>query len=501
VNPCSPIVAPRPPQPGTGKRAVAAAVAAALVAQPAHALLLGEPQVRSYLGRPLDVRIPVEGSGVDSADASCFSVLPQRTAGAPSIGRAQLSLEQQGGRSFLRVRSSESVNEPAAVLRVQAGCDGKGTLVREFGLLIDPMPAAAASAPLVVASSSEDVAVVQPAAIPAPAQATPVRTHAVARKSARHHASIAPPAHARAGSPAASPRQAVHRGGFMLKLSGAVLDLTPSRHIDEAQRAQLREARALLDADDYTSAMLALRDRIEALQRRMAQLQVEVASAQGAPAPSTPVRAAAAPGPGASVVATAPRAQPASRVPAAARQLIDASWWWVLVALLGLAALFLPVWRMARRRKLSAPVAEEPSFASREGVETGRFVAPPALQASGIAAVKAAAATSPELLADDTEEAIRNARDLYNAGDRLQAAGVLRLAIEAHPERVAPWLPLFDLLLRERLATEFAELARGFRSLHGASPAWKTVQRAGQQIDPGNALYREDAAAEHQAAA
>ena len=47
----------------------------------------------------------------------------------------------------------------------------------------------------------------------------------------------------------------------------------------------------------------------------------------------------------------------------------------------------------------------------------------------------------------------------------------------------------FDLLMRERLVTEFAELARGFRAVHATSPAWKTVQRAGQQIDPGNALY------------
>jgi len=471
-------------------RVLVAAVAAALVAQPSHAFLLGEPEIRSYLGRPLDLRIPVDGAGADSAEASCFSVLPVREAGVPAISRAGLSLEQQAGRSYLRVRSNEPVNEPASVLRVQVSCNGNGTMVRQFGLLLDPMPASLPSAPIVVAeyASQTTPAATTASVIPLPppreSRAAPAPA---ARKAARHH-STARTAHARHDSPQLHARSNVaHTGGYLLKLSGPVLDLSPSRGLAESQRVALREARALLDADDYTSAMLALRDRIDVLQRRMAQLQQQATALD------------------------APRAAPKAAVPAvalphmssAARPFVDASWGWILVALLGLMALFLPVWRLARRRK-SAPssvLVESPrADSAKQGVETGRFAPPPMVHAP-IVKSKALANASPEVLAGDTEEAIRNARDLYNAGDRLQAAGVLRLAIEAHPERVAPWLPLFDLLMRERLATEFAELARGFRALHGASPAWKTVQRAGQQIDPGNAMYREDASAAQQAAA
>lgn len=146
--------------------------------------------------------------------------------------------------------------------------------------------------------------------------------------------------------------------------------------------------------------------------------------------------------------------------------------------------------------------AEDVAYAAVVFTQCERFAPPPPeVIAPQAAAAAPASAGAPALALDDTEEAIRSARDLYNAGERLQAAGVLRLAIESHPERVAPWLPLFDLLLRERLVTEFAELARGFRALHGASPAWKTVQRAGQQIDPGNSLYGADSGAAHEAAA
>jgi hypothetical protein len=272
-------------------------------------------------------------------------------------------------------------------------------------------------------------------------------------------------------------------GGYLLKLSGPVLDLAPVASVGEAQRAQLREARALLEGDDFTSQMLALRARIDTLQKQVAQLQA-LATRLDASKPDT--AAAIAQGP----------AQPSR-----ARRIADAAWSWALVALLGLLALLWPLSRVlrGRRRDEVAELVVKPGAAPK-GVETGRFVAPPPEVLAPDAVVSAPATPSGPAAIDDTEEAIRNARDLYNAGERLQAAGVLRLAIESHPERVAPWLPLFDLLMRERLATEFAELARGFRALHGASPAWKTVQRAGQQIDPANPLYQ-DEHSPHQAAA
>jgi len=456
-------------------RALPCAIAAALLATPSHALMLGEPEVRSYLGRPLDLRIPVQGSGADAVDASCFEVLAQPQGGVSTLTRATLEVEQVGPQTYLRVRSTAPVVEPASLLRVRAACPpSNGLLVRQYGILLDPMPASVASAPL-VADATPPVA--------APAQA------AVAAVSP-----LPPPARAR------SPHKSAHKphaswhgkrahhatplagGAFHLRLSGPVLDLAPSRNITDAQRALLREARTLMDGDDYASAMLALRDRIDTLQKRLEALQSEAARIETAARAQPKVALAPAPG-----------------ERAAALRLIDGAWLWALLALLGLAALLMPLTRWMRRRKpaeIAEPVAKPRSV--QPGTETGRF-APPPPQVLAPEAVPAVAIAAPMAM-EDTEDAIRTARDLYNSGERLQAAGVLRLAIESHPERVAPWLPLFDLLMRERLATEYAELARGFRALHGASPAWKTVQRAGQQLDPANPLYAEEGEARQVAA-
>jgi hypothetical protein len=473
-------------------RALPCALAAALLATPSHALMLGEPQVRSYLGRPLDVRIPVQGAGADAVDASCFEVLADPQGGVATLSRAQLEVEQQEGQTYLRVRSSEPMREPASILRLRAACaPSKGMLVRQYGILLDPLPASTPSAPLVVhtaedagvaprdamqvagvtSAPSSSVAASTPAsAASAPAPVKPRvharKNHGIAHAKPRHHAPVA-----------------IAHGGFHLKLSGPVLDLEPTRHVTDAERERLREARTLMDGDDYASAMLALRDRIGTLQKRLEMLQAQAARIEAVQRERPQV--AAVP----------------QREPNVAARLADGAWSWAIVALLGLLALLMPLTRwMRRRRPAEVPelVVKKPR-APETGTETGRFAPPPPEVIAPATAATAPASPAP-LAFDDTEEAIRTARDLYNSGERLQAAGVLRLAIERHPERVAPWLPLFDLLMRERLATEYAELARGFQVLHGASPAWKTVQRAGQQIDPANPLYA-DGAAPHQVAA
>lgn len=473
-------------------RALPCALAAALVAMPSHALMLGEPQVRSYLGRPLDVRIPVQGAGADAVDASCFEVLGDPQGGMATLSRAQIEVEQQGGQTYLRVRSSEPMREPASILRLRAACaPSNGMLVRQYGILLDPMPASMPSAPLVTraaqdASGSPPVPAQLAAVTPAPTASvapTPGARVPAARTQPRHHAVHKPHAVARA-KPVHRAPGALAQGAFHLKLSGPVLDLEPTRHVTPAERERLREARTLMEGDDYASAMLALRDRIGTLQKRLETLQAQAARIEAAQRERPQV--AAAP----------------QREPNAAARFAQGAWSWAIVALLGLVALLMPLARWMRRRKPANEVAElivKKPRAPETGTETGRF-APPPPEVIAPAIAAAAPATAAALVTEDTEEAIRTARDLYNAGERLQAAGVLRLAIERHPERVAPWLPLFDLLMRERLATEYAELARGFQVLHGASPAWKTVQRAGQQIDPSNPLYADDAAP-HQVAA
>jgi hypothetical protein len=54
------------------------------------------------------------------------------------------------------------------------------------------------------------------------------------------------------------------------------------------------------------------------------------------------------------------------------------------------------------------------------------------------------------------------------------------------------WLALFEIFRLERLTGEFAALAQRFKAQHGEGETWRKVQYFGREIDPGNALYREE---------
>jgi hypothetical protein len=92
---------------------------------------------------------------------------------------------------------------------------------------------------------------------------------------------------------------------------------------------------------------------------------------------------------------------------------------------------------------------------------------------------------------DDTDAVIRAARLYYEEGALLRAVQVLQLAVDRHPGRVRPWLALLELLRREGLVVDHAELAARFHDLHGDADEWRKVQYFGREIDPANALYRD----------
>jgi hypothetical protein len=410
-----------------------------LHATPSLALSLGSPEVRSFLGHPLDVKIPIEGDAAESAEAACFTILQER--GQLGILRnPRLKVEQQAGRNFLLLSTADAVVEPAAIVRVRAACPGAaGIFERQIGILLDPMPAAVATgAPQLrpaVALFSSTAGEAAPVA-PTEGGVTSERGNgrgAIVQRAART-VEVREPA----------PRR--EEPVFTLKLSAPALAFEPSRRLGDGERGRMREARATLDSDDNTAAMLALQARIDSLQRQLAQLQAERVLS-----PPSAARAI----PAVSVERTAP-------VPV---------WPWVLMALATVLAMGVAFWNYGTRRRLERELAPA-------GTETGRFVARPPRIAG---------------MVDETDEAVAQAQQLYDAGERLKAAQVLRFAIESHPEHVRSWMPLFDLLRRERLVAEFAELARGFSAIHGADPAWASVQAAGREIDPENGLYREGA--------
>ncbi len=102
--------------------------------------------------------------------------------------------------------------------------------------------------------------------------------------------------------------------GFQLKLSAPVVDLSPSRAMDDRTRAQLRERLAVLDADDQVAAMLSMRNNLHQLEAEVQQLRLKLAEV-----PAAMPKAAAVPQPSVAPAAVPPpevNAAPPSAAPA-----------------------------------------------------------------------------------------------------------------------------------------------------------------------------------------
>jgi len=107
---------------------------------PALALGLGEAELRSALGEPLDLLIAITATPDDSLGPDCFYLPRPLPGGLPAVARAQFTIESG---PKLRVRTPQPLNEPVMVLRMQASCPGGGLVAREYPLLLDPRPIAA----------------------------------------------------------------------------------------------------------------------------------------------------------------------------------------------------------------------------------------------------------------------------------------------------------------------------------------------------------------------
>jgi len=122
---------------GSAARVFGAAMMA--VAPAAFAMSLGEVEVRSALGEPLDARVPLTFSPGETVDATCFTLARDPEPGVPVLAEGLLTVERIGDRSELRIRSSASIYEPAMRVRVRAACPGQpGEALRQYSVLLDP---------------------------------------------------------------------------------------------------------------------------------------------------------------------------------------------------------------------------------------------------------------------------------------------------------------------------------------------------------------------------
>ncbi len=108
-------------------------------------------------------------------------------------------------------------------------------------------------------------------------------------------AAVPPTAGTERPRPSRPPAAGAATDGFRLRLSAPVMDLAPSRRMDEHQREALRQRLLVLEADDQTAAMLEMRNQLRQLESQVAELRLKLAAMPAALAPAAPPSPAAAP--------------------------------------------------------------------------------------------------------------------------------------------------------------------------------------------------------------
>jgi pilus assembly protein FimV len=292
---------------------------------------LGEVDLRSYLGQPLDARVPVIAGPDEPLDESCFKLTSGAiTSDTGHATPAKISFQQIGRNNVLLIRSSSAVPEPAVRIQVEVSCGNISKISREYTLLLDPPEYAAASritlpaAPVAAAPvrQIESVAAAQtsfeplpvmaeqtattPFPMPAPAprraaprkpspQASAPRPKAprvdsppvaqpappIARLEAQKPKTISQPTEPKvAEAPLAAGKKEPALEGFRLKLSSAEIDLGPTKTVSDSDRQRLRERQLLLEtqSDDQTASMLAMKNSIKQLETQLAELRNKVST-------------------------------------------------------------------------------------------------------------------------------------------------------------------------------------------------------------------------------
>jgi pilus assembly protein FimV len=186
------------------KKLTAAVASALVLSSAAHAAGLGKLTVLSALGQPL--RAEIELTAVSSDEASGLAAKlasPEAFRSAniefnPALLSLRFAVEQRNGRQFIRVTSTQPLNEPFVDMLLELSWNN-GRLVREYTFLLDPAELRATQSAQVASNEAP------PAARPradSPAAAAPVAAQPQRRGRARAAAeeSAAPSGHAAAGS-------------------------------------------------------------------------------------------------------------------------------------------------------------------------------------------------------------------------------------------------------------------------------------------------------------
>ncbi|MDM0080140.1 MULTISPECIES: hypothetical protein [Variovorax] len=104
-------------------------------------MTIGRPQGAVWIGKPMDVAIPLSLDGAEAGGSLCLEAEVLQGDSPMPDRRVTVSFEQGAGGTRMRVRSTVPIEEPVVTLNVRAGCDLKST--RNYVLLADvPVDAA-----------------------------------------------------------------------------------------------------------------------------------------------------------------------------------------------------------------------------------------------------------------------------------------------------------------------------------------------------------------------
>ncbi|MEJ2604128.1 MAG: LysM peptidoglycan-binding domain-containing protein [Gammaproteobacteria bacterium] len=106
-----------------------------MASAPARALELGEPEVRSHLGQPLEVVVPYLTGGNERLGADCVSLVRGEAAGLPVMTGARV-ISAANGR--LVIRGSHAIRDPLLAMHLKVDCPATPFLVRAYAIIVDP---------------------------------------------------------------------------------------------------------------------------------------------------------------------------------------------------------------------------------------------------------------------------------------------------------------------------------------------------------------------------
>lgn len=168
-------------------KALSAAVLLACAASPAsHAAGLGKLTVLSSLGQPLHAEIELTAVGKDEGDdlrARLAPVEAYREANVdfnPALMSLRFATERRAGRQFVRITSSQPINEPYIDMLIEL--DGRNArLLREYTFLLDPADLKLGRPAQIGAGAASRASSSAPAASNATPTATPAAVPAAKR--------------------------------------------------------------------------------------------------------------------------------------------------------------------------------------------------------------------------------------------------------------------------------------------------------------------------------